>query len=330
MIQEKKNIAILFGGDSSEDIISEKSAEQVFQILKSSSYQIYRIRVKKNHWSLITEEGNAFPVDLNDFSVSLHDNSKIFFDFAFIIIHGTPGEDGKLQALLDLYNVPYNTPGVLVSSLTFNKYACKTYLRNFNILTPEAVLYAASSDIEEELILKKTGLPCFVKPNNGGSSFGTTKVTRQEELKPAIEEALKEDKEAIIESFVKGTELSCGILKTHSRDYILPVTEIVPKKEFFDFEAKYTEGMAEEIVPARVEKEIQEKCQSISSDIYDHLGCKGLVRMDFILRGNQIYFLEVNTVPGMSKESIVPKMIRADGYTEKEILEAIIENGLRT
>lgn len=328
MVQVKKNIAILFGGDSAEYVISEKSAGQVYNILQASAYQIFMIRVKENHWALITEDGQEYPVDLNDFSVSRNDKTKIFFDFAFIIIHGTPGEDGKLQAFLDMHKVPYNTPGVFVSALTFNKYACKLYLRNFHVLTPEAVLHTSGQDIFVEAIIRKTGLPCFVKPNNGGSSFGTTKVLKQEDLKDAVQEAMIHDKEVIIESFVKGTELSCGVLKTKSREYIFPVTEIVPKNDFFDYEAKYIAGMADEIVPARIEQELQEKCQSISSEIYDHLGCKGLVRMDFILRGNQIFFLEVNIVPGMSQESIVPKMIRANGYSEREILEAIIGEGL--
>jgi len=328
MITMKKNIAVLFGGDSSEYIISERSAEQICEVLRLSPYNLFKIRVRENKWMYIDSEKKEYPVDLNDFTIKPDTKNKISFHFAFIIIHGTPGEDGKLQAYLDMQKVAYNTPGVFVSALTFNKYACKLFLKNFNVLTPESVLFTAGEEIEEDLVLKKVGLPCFVKPNNGGSSFGTTKVLKQEDIKPAVVESLKQDNEVIIESFVKGAELSCGVLKTKQKDYIFPVTEIVPKNDFFDFEAKYTAGMADEIVPATVDEEIQLKCQELSSAIYDEIRCKGLVRMDFILRGNQIYFLEVNTVPGMSKESIVPKMIRADGYTEEQILMAIIEDGL--
>ncbi|MFW5644782.1 MAG: D-alanine--D-alanine ligase [Bacteroidota bacterium] len=323
-----KNIAILYGGDSSEYIISERSSKQIAEELTSYSYRLFMIKVQSNTWRCNDDKGKDYPVDLNDFSISPDGSDKIHFDFAFIIIHGTPGEDGKIQGYLDMQNVPYNTPGVFVNALTFNKYACKLFLKNFDILTPAAVLYRKNQIIEDEIIAKSTGLPCFVKPNNGGSSFGTTKVMKKEQLRPAIEEALKEDKEVIIESFVKGIELSCGLLKTKKQDYIFPVTEIVSKNVFFDFEAKYTAGMADEIVPARVPEKIQKNCQELSSFIYDATACEGLVRIDYILKGNQLYFLELNTVPGMSRESIVPKMIRAAGFTEGEILKKIIENGL--
>lgn len=323
-----KNIAVLYGGNSSEYIISERSAKQIISELKSTNFNIFPIRIKGNSWDYTPEEGDPTSVNFNDFSIRIN-RKKIKFDFAFIIIHGTPGEDGKLQSYLDMQKIPYNTPGVFVNALTFNKYACKVYLKNFGITTPEAVLYRKGDRIEEETIVQKSGLPCFIKPNNGGSSFGTTKVRSREEIVPAIVESLKEDEEVIIESFVKGTELSCGLLKTKQKDYILPVCEIVSKNEFFDFEAKYTAGMADEIVPARVDIEIQKRCQKISSEIYDMLGCKGLVRVDYILKGNMLYFLEVNTVPGMSKESIVPKMIRANNNTEAEILEAIIMDRLK-
>ncbi len=321
----KKNIAVLFGGDSSEYAVSERSAGEIFSAVDKEMYNPFLIRVRKNQWFCL-KDNHEFPVNLNDFSIN---KGKTRFDFAFIIIHGTPGEDGKLQAYLDMMKVPYNTPDVLASALTFNKMACKLYLKNFDVLTPEAVIYRKDHPLEAESILEKTGLPCFVKPNNGGSSFGTSKVNRTEELEKAIKDALKEDNEVIIESFVKGTELTCGVLKTSGKELILPVTEIVSKNEFFDYEAKYTVGMADEIVPARVERELQDKVQKLSGDIYDHLNCKGLVRVDFIARGNQVYFLEINTVPGMSPESIVPKELRAEGITLKEVVSMIIADGLK-
>ena len=316
------NIAVLLGGDSSEYQVSEKSGSEIHKHLKLAGHSAFKIRVKNNTWTCLFEDGREQDVSLKDFSVSPSKAKKIAFDFAFIIIHGTPGEDGKLQALLDIHGIPYNTSGVLSSALSFNKFACKTYLKSFDILTPESFLYRKGKTIDLQTIINQTGLPVFVKPNNGGSSFATTKVSKEEDLTAAIEEALKFDEEVIIESYVKGIELSCGLLKTKEEEIVFPVTEIVAKNEFFDYESKYTEGMT----PARIDKDIQQKCQKIASDIYDHLNCKGIVRADFILRGNQLYFLELNSVPGMSKESIVPKQIRAMNYQENEILEKIIRD----
>jgi len=205
---------------------------------------------------------------------------------------------------------------------------CKSFLKNFGILTPEAILIKKGEKPDINLILEKVGLPCFVKPNNGGSSFGISKVNKVEELEQSVTTALKEDSEVIVESFVKGTELSVGMFKTRQEELVFPVTEIISGNDFFDFEAKYTEGKSQEITPATVPDDIQKKAKLVASDIYNHLNCRGIVRIDFILRGNQIYFLELNSVPGMSKESIVPKQIRAMGLTVQEVLEKIIEDTL--
>ena len=322
-MQMKKNIAIIAGGNSSEFVISVKSAGQINQLIDKKRYNVHLVMIKGDSWSAQLEDGTECTVDMDDFSIS-NAGGKIRFDYAFIIIHGTPGEDGKLQAYLDMKGISYNTGGVLSSALSFNKYACKLFLRSFGILTAESVLLKKGRSIDEDEVISTTGLPCFVKPNNAGSSFGISRVNKQEELAQAIEAAYREDNEVIIESFIKGTELSCGLMKTGGKDYIFPVTEIVSHKEFFDYEAKYTVGMADEITPARVAEELQKKVQELSSQIYDYLDCRGLVRVDFIARGNQIYFLELNSVPGMSKESIVPKQIRAAGYSEEEIIENII------
>lgn len=324
----KKNIAILYGGNSSESVISEKSANEIYFNLKDLPYSIYKIKVNANNWVYYDEQMNEYKLNLNDFSFLDENKERVYIDFAFISIHGDPGENGKLQAYLDMQGIPYNTPDVFSSALTFNKYACKLFLKNFDVLTPESILYKKGDPINENSITDCAGLPCFIKPNSGGSSFGTTKITNKEEIAPALAEALKEDSEVIIESYVKGTELSCGLLKTPEKEIIFPLTEIVPKNDFFDYEAKYTPGMADEIVPARVTEDITKKCMEISSLIYDRLNCRGLVRIDYIMKGNQIYFLEVNTVPGMSRESIVPKMIRAAGFKVSEILEYIIAQGL--
>ncbi|MCF8377974.1 MAG: D-alanine--D-alanine ligase [Bacteroidales bacterium] len=319
-----KNIAILQGGNSSEYVISEKSAKEIYIYLRKLGFSPYRIRVKKGKWTYLPENGEASTLNLNDFSLELEDGKKVFFDFAFIIIHGTPGEDGKIQSLLEMHNIPYNTSGVLSSALSFNKYACKVFLKNSNFLTPEAYLYRKGEVIDIDKIINKTGLPCFIKPNNGGSSFGVSKVIAREEIESAIFEALKEDTEVIIESYVKGIEISCGLLKTKSEKFIFPITEIVSKNDFFDFEAKYKKGMSDEITPARIPEEINIQAQSIASDIYDQLNCKGIVRIDFILKGSQLFFLELNSVPGMSKESIIPKQIRSLNLKVEDILLKII------
>lgn len=322
-----KNIAILQGGDSSEYIISERSAEEIYHHLKNLGLSPFRIRVRNGKWSYIPERGTQKQLNLNDFSLELDGGQKIFFDFAFIIIHGTLGEDGKIQSILEMHKIPYNTSGILSSALSFNKFACKQYLKS-NILTPEAYLYKKGDEINVEKILDKTGLPCFIKPNTGGSSFGISKVSDRQNMESGILEALKEDREVIIESFVKGIEISCGILKTRTEEIIFPITEIVTKNEFFDFEAKYTTGVTEEITPARIPEETKNQVQSIASDIYDNLNCKGIVRIDFILKGNQVYFLELNSVPGMSRESILPQQIRALNLKVEDVLLKIINDGI--
>lgn len=323
-----KNIAILQGGDSSEYVISERSAEEIYCHIKKLGLRPFRIRVRNGKWSYIPEKGKERQLDLNDFSLELDGGQKIFFDFAFIIIHGTPGEDGKVQSVLEMHKIPYNTSGVLSSALSFNKYACKLYLKNSNILTPEAYLYKRGNQINIEEIIDKTGLPCFIKPNNGGSSFGISKVYARENIESGILEALKEYPEVIIESYVEGIEISCGILKTSIEEIVFPITEIITKNEFFDFEAKYTKGMAEEITPARIPEETKNQVQSITSEIYANLNCKGLVRIDFILKGNQVFFLELNSVPGMTKESIVPKQIRALNLKVEDVILKIINDGI--
>ena len=324
----KKNIAILCGGDSSEYDISLKSASQIITWINREKYVPYTVIVRGNNWKTVLEDGNEEQVDLSDFSIRIK-GRKIRFDYAFIIIHGNPGENGKVQAFLEMQNIPYNTSGVLSSALTFNKYVSKIYLRNFGVLSPEAIVIKKGMPVKADLIIEKVGLPCFVKPNNGGSSFGTSKLIRAEDIVQAIELAFREDNEVIIETFVKGTELSCGLLKTRQEEIIFPVTEIVPKNEFFDYEAKYTVGMADEITPARVPEDIHKKCRTVASEIYDHLMCRGIVRIDFIAKGNQVYFLELNSVPGMSKESIIPGQIRSMGLRVEDILEKVINDTIK-
>jgi len=323
----KKNIAIIGGGDSQEYVISVKSAEQIMDIINKDRYNPYPVTLRGLEWKVKLTDGSTVPVDLRDFSIQ--DNKrKVKFDYAFIIIHGTPGEDGKLQAYLDIQKIPYNTCGVLSSAITFNKYTCKNYLKNFGILTAESIILRKKEDFSESLIKETVGLPCFIKPNNGGSSFGTSKVNKSEDLENAVKDAFRIDNEVVVESFVKGTELSCGLLKTRKEEFIFPITEIISGNEFFDYEAKYTKGKAEELTPATVPEEIHRKCKHIASEIYDHLNCRGIVRIDFILKGNQLYFLELNSVPGMTKESIIPCQIRAMGFSVGQIVEKVIEDNI--
>ena len=321
----RKNIAILCGGDSAEHAISVKSAKQVLSWINFEKYTPYLVNLKKNNWNVILENGIKIPVDIRDFSITLN-NIKFRFDYAFIIIHGDPGENGKIQSYLELQNIPYNTSGILSSALSFNKHFCKLFLKNSGIISPESILLKKGNTFNCDDIKEKVGLPCFVKPNKGGSSLGASRVTKLMDLDPAIKTAFAEDNEVLVESFIKGIEISCGLLKTKQMEYIFPITEIVPKKDFFDYEAKYTEGMSDEITPARVSEEVTKKCRNISSEIYDLLNCRGIVRIDYIVKGNQLYFLELNSIPGLTKESIVPKQIRTMGLTMEEIIDLTISD----
>lgn len=326
----KKNIALLAGGDSSEHDISLQSAEQISKLIDKKKYNVFTILVKGAEWVLTNRKSvsRLIKINKNDFSFTIN-NKKTKFHFAFIAIHGTPGEDGKLQAYFELLNIPYSTSGVLSSSLAFNKYACKAYLKHINILSPKSLLIINNQKIEPDKIAKHIGLPCFVKPNEGGSSFGITKVTDKYNIKKAILKAFEEDKEVIIEEFIKGTELTCGLVKTLDEEIIFPITEIVSKNEYFDYEAKYTSGMADEITPARILKNIEFKCKQVSSEIYNALNCRGIVRIDYILNNNKLYFLEVNIVPGMTQKSIIPKQAETMGLSIKELFTMVIEDAIK-
>ncbi|MCK4747162.1 MAG: ATP-grasp domain-containing protein, partial [Bacteroidales bacterium] len=265
--------------------------------------------------------------DKNDFSFR-GTGGPVSFDFAWNMIHGTPGEDGKLQGYLDMMGIPYSSSNHLSSALTFNKFTCKTFLKQHQVLTPEARLVRKGMETDLEALAESVGFPCFVKPNSGGSSFGITRVVKFEQLQDAIHEALKEDKEAIIERFIKGTEITCGLMKTREEFTVFPVTEIIPKNEFFDYEAKYTEGKAVEITPARIDDSLAQKCRELASMIYDLTDSSGIIRVDFIIKGNQLYFLELNSIPGMSPESIIPKQITSLGLRVEDVLQQVIDEAM--
>jgi D-alanine-D-alanine ligase len=320
------NIAIFSGGDSSEFEISVKSANQVKKWLELAGHSCFLVEVKKGQWTVLFEDQRV-PLDKNSFSVKLN-RKVISFDFIWNTIHGTPGEDGKLQGCFDMAGIPYNCSNHLSSALTFNKYTCKSFLMHHRVLTPEACLVKRKLEPDLEAIAEVVGFPCFVKPNSGGSSFGVAKVVRFEELKPALDEALLEDSEAIVERYIKGTEVTCGLMKTEDEFTVFPITEIIPKNEFFDYEAKYTEGKAEEITPARIPIGLAGQCEDLAKKIYDLTDCSGMIRSDFIIKGNQIYFLELNSIPGMSEESIIPQQVEKAGMKVEEVLQQIINDKL--
>ena len=308
----KRNIALLLGGDSAESVISEKSAEQMLKYLDDNLFDIYPITISGTSWTY-SGNGKSIDVDKNDFSLSV-DGRRVRFDCVVPMIHGTPGEDGRLQAYLELMRVPYTGCGVLASSLTFNKHACKTYLNSLGILFPKGKLIRKGEKVNTTELFAQLGLPCFVKPNNGGSSFGVTKISSSNELNAALEAAFAEDiEETLVEEFIKGTEITCGLVKLGGKVIAFPITEIVSKNEFFDVEAKYTAGMAEEITPARISDSLRADCETISKAIYRYLNCKGIIRIDYIVRDGFLYFLEVNTIPGMTEASIIPKQVEIDG-----------------
>ncbi len=320
----KKNIALVAGGYSSEYVVSLKSAESVYQWLDHDQFDIYRVILTRESWTAETPEGQ-YPVNLSDFSVNTG-KKTIRFDFAYIIIHGTPGEDGKLQGYFDMLGIPYSTCGVLSASLTFNKFFTKTYLEPFGVLSAACRLVKMGEQVDPASVIDELGLPCFVKPNNGGSSFGVSKITSLEEMDEALQKAGKEDEEIIIESFLQGTELTCGLVRIGRKIIVFPVTEVVPKNEFFDYEAKYVKGMADEITPARIPADVSKACQDLSAMIYDKLNCRGIVRVDYILSSGKLYMLEVNTIPGMTATSFIPQQIKAMGWKVEEVLNKLVNS----
>jgi D-alanine-D-alanine ligase len=285
-----RTIAIAAGGDSSEYEISVKSAKEVEKLL-SPNYNVYIIMIRETNWYWEDARGRYINVDKNDFTLR-YDDLKIRFDAVFIAIHGTPGENGLLQGYFDMMKIPYTSCSAFCSALTFNKQACKLYLKEYEIPMARNILVRKEDIPDPGEIIRQTGLPCFVKPNDSGSSFGVSKIKTKDELPSAIRTALVESNEVMIESFMAGREVACGVVKTGGKSIVLPVTEIISKNEFFDFEAKYTPGRSEEITPAEMPEKVTGEIQELSSEIYDILGCKGIVRVDFIVVNEKPFFLE--------------------------------------
>lgn len=327
------------GGFSGEHQISINSGCQVYESLDKNKFNVYKIVVgelkdgviDRQNWYWLTDDGEHLPIDRADFTVT--DNGrKVHFDLAFIIVHGNPGENGVLQGYFDLLGIKYTTCGFYTSALTFNKGYCNPVVKNFGVVdvAKSRMLYGDQPfDIDE--LVEELGLPLFVKPASGGSSVATTKVKSVEELKPAISEALTEDSAVLVEQFVSGREFDCGVLKYKGKKFVFPITEIIPLggHEFFDYAAKY-DGFSNEVTPAEVEQEVSDEIQEVSSRLYDLLDCRGVVRFDFICDVNKrkLTFLEVNTIPGQSAESIVPKQARAMGISTSQLYDMIIEDAL--
>lgn len=322
----KPNIAIVAGGDSSEIVVSLKSAAGIYSFVDKEKYNCFIVTIKAKEWTVQVTENEFLPIDKNDFSF-MKNGQKTTFDFAYITIHGTPGENGMLQGYFELLRMPYSTCNVLVSALTFDKFMCNNYLKSFGIRVADSILLRTGQSISNDEVVEKIGLPCFIKPNVGGSSFGTTKVKETEQIQPAIAAAFAEGGEVLIEQFIKGNEFTCGMYKTSSKTVVLPVTEIISKNEFFDYGAKYNRE-SEEITPARISEELTVRIQKLTEALYSILGCKGIIRADYIVDNGSINLLEINTTPGMTATSFIPQQVQAAGLDIKDVMTDIIEEGI--
>jgi D-alanine-D-alanine ligase len=321
----KRNIAIVAGGDTSEHDVSLRSAQGIYSFMEKEMYNIYIVEMEGRNWRVLLSDDKQVPVDLNTFGFTA-DGKETRFDFAYITIHGTPGEDGRLQGYFDMMRIPYSCCGVLPAALTYNKFACNQYLKSFGVSVAEAIRLRKGDKITDEDVVNKIGLPCFIKPSLGGSSFGVTKVKTPAQIQPAIEKAFDEAEEVVIEAFMDGTELTCGCYKTQKSAVAFPLTEVVAHDEFFTYDAKYN-GKVDEITPARIPDELAKRVQTLTSAIYDILECEGIIRIDYIItEGHKINLLEVNTTPGMTATSFIPQQIRAAKLDIKEVLSEIIEN----
>ena len=325
----KKTIAIICGGDTSEHDVSMRSAAGIESFIDPERYNIYKVEIHAGKWEAILPDGTRARVDRNDFTFEVNGNS-VHPDFCYITIHGAPGENGILQGYFDLIGMPYSTCNVLVEAMTYDKFVLNNYMRSLGVKVADSLEIKLGHDkeVSDEDIVSRIGLPCFVKPARGGSSFGTTKVKTIEDLRPAIELALKEGEDIMVEAFMQGTEITCGCYKTKQAAHVFPITEVVTHREFFDYDAKYN-GQVDEITPARLSEDLTNRVQTLTSTIYDILGCHGIIRIDYIItEGNKINLLEINTTPGMTATSFIPQQIRAAGMDIRQVMTDIIEDTL--
>jgi len=321
-----KSIAIIMGGYSSEYKISLKSGSVVYETLDRTKYTPYAIHIFKNKWVYVDEAETEYPVDKNDFSITVN-SKKITFDCVFNAIHGSPGEDGFMQAYFELLGIPQTSCSMYQAALTFNKRDLLATLKPYGIKTAESYYLNLGDTINEDAIVAKVGLPCFVKANKAGSSFGISKVYKKEDLQAAIENSFKEDNEIIIEQFLDGVEVSVGVISYKGETTVLPITEIVSENDFFDYQAKY-EGKSQEITPARISDDYANKVSTEAKRIYETLGMKGFSRSEFIFKNDEPYLLEVNTVPGLTKESILPQQAAEAGISTTDLFDNAIAEAL--
>lgn len=326
----KRNIAIVCGGDSSEHDVSLRSAQGLYSFFDKERYNIYLVDIKGTNWHVYLDNGNVAPIDRSDFSFIGEDGKAVVFDYAYITIHGQPGENGLMQGYFDLIHLPYSTSGVLVEAMTFDKFVLNNYLRGFGVNVADSILLRRDDDYDPAEIEKRLGMPCFVKPAADGSSFGVSKVKNADQLAPALRVAFMESNEAMVESYLKGVEISQGVYKTKEKSVVLPATEVVTEDEFFDYDAKYN-GKVKEITPARLSPETAKAVAAETSRIYDILHANGIIRIDYIItkdeNGNdKVNMLEINTTPGMTATSFIPQQVRAAGLDIKDVLTDIVEN----
>ena len=327
MKQLKRNIAIVCGGDSSEHDVPLRSAQGLYSFFDKERYNVYIVDIKGQDWHVELPGGITAKIDRNDFSF-VEDGKAKLFDYAYITIHGTPGENGILQGYFDLVDIPYSTSGVLVEAMTFDKFVLNQYLRGYGVSVADSLLIRRGYEdmVSEDQIEQRIGMPCFVKPATDGSSFGVSKVKNKDQLAPALRKAMLESDEVMVEQYLAGTEITVGIYKTNEKTVILPITEVVTQNEFFDYDAKYN-GQVQEITPARISEDWARRAREITSHIYDILHCNGIIRIDYIIsKDGKITMLEVNTTPGMTPTSFIPQQVKAAGMTMTEVLTDIVEN----
>ena len=320
-----KSIAIVCGGNSGEYDISIGSAQMVLKHLDRERYAAYLVVVKHKDWYYTDQDGNKFPVDKNDFSLLINDK-KIVFDGVFNAIHGTPGEDGKLQGYFDMLEIPYTSCDPATSALTFNKYFCNRFVSSFGVKTADAVSILKGESYNQKEIIDRLGLPLFVKPAESGSSVGISKVNLAAEFEEAMTCAFAEGDRVLVEEFIDGREIACGLINKGAELIVFPLTEIISKKDFFDYEAKYTKGMADEVTPADIDEDAERDIKTLSAFLFRQMNCKGFVRFDYILTRTDLFFLEVNTIPGITEASIMPKMAEAFGMSIEEFFGIAVEN----
>ncbi len=326
----KKTIALLTGGTTGEWVVSVKSAATIAQNIDTTKYEVYKIMLTENGWFYEPADSVKIDIDKNDFSLTLN-GRKIKFDGVFIAIHGSPGEDGKLQGYFDMVGIPYTTCNALTSAITMNKGYTKAIvngIKDLNVAKSIQIFKHTAYDIEE--IKKELKLPYFVKPNSGGSSIGMSKVKHADDLQSALDKAFNEDDQILIEEFVEGREFSVGVFKTKGEIVVLPATEVIPANEFFDFEAKYTPGATEEITPGRMTDEEKNRVGEVVTAVYQKLDCNGIVRIDYFLehQTGKFYFIEINTIPGQTATSFIPQQVAAMGMELKEFYTQVIEEAI--